>query len=179
MTPREKLELLRSYRAAGGTGSYASLLKEVRRFGGGGERKKIFLQPNDPKLPPGKVHPLHYQMSTERALSIGGEHGEPAYLIPTFKYGKPLENPVTEFNNTGEHLGGPFKTWQEAEKFGELRHKYVEKGEAIPSPIMTWGKEYAEGGPKKKLPELEPYVPQPSVASSTKVVNPYINRPIK
>ena len=69
MTPREKLELLRSYRAAGGTGSYASLLKEA--------------------------------------------------------------------------------------------------------------KEYSNGGPKKKLPELEPYVPQPSVSSSTTVVNPYINKPVE
>jgi len=80
-------------------------------------------------------------------MSIGGENGEPAYLIPSFKYGKPLYNPIEEFKKTGEHLGGPFKTWQEADKWAkEVRHPYVEKGQSIPSPIKTWGKEYADGG---------------------------------
>jgi len=40
MTPREKLDLLRSYRAAGGTGSYASLLKESKQYDGGGVIKE-------------------------------------------------------------------------------------------------------------------------------------------
>jgi len=78
-------------------------------------------------------------------MSIGGEKGEPAYLIPSFKGGKKLKDPVAEFKKTGEHLGGPFKTWQEAEKFGELRHKYVEKGQDIPTPLKTWG-DMAMGG---------------------------------
>jgi len=45
MTPREKLELLRSYRAAGGTGSYVSLLKEAKEYADGGPKKKL------PELP--------------------------------------------------------------------------------------------------------------------------------
>lgn len=41
MTPREKLELLRSYRAAGGTGSYASLLKGAKEYSNGGPKSKL------------------------------------------------------------------------------------------------------------------------------------------
>ena len=41
MTPREKLDLLRSYRAAGGTGSYTSLLKEAKSYDAGGPKKKL------------------------------------------------------------------------------------------------------------------------------------------
>lgn len=177
MTPREKLELLRSYRAAGGTGSYASLLKEVKKYdGGGGERNKTFLQPNDPKLPLGYKIPFNTP-STELASSVGGVGDEPAYLIPTFKYGRTVDNPIEEFNTTGEHLGGPFKTWQEAEEFGKLRHQYVEKGQSIPSPIRTWGKEFADGGPKKKLPELQPYIYKEPIAESTKT-QPITPKPV-
>ena len=78
-------------------------------------------------------------------MSIGGEEGEPAYLIPSFKGGKKLKDPIAEFKKTGEHLGGPFKTWQEAEKFGEMRHQYVEKGQDIPTPLKTWG-DMQDGG---------------------------------
>ena len=84
-------------------------------------------------------------MSTELAMSIGGEGGQPGYLIPTFKYGKPLADPEAEFRQTGEHLGGPFKTWQAAEKWGKERHKFVEKGQSVPSPTKTWD-EFAMGG---------------------------------
>jgi len=97
-----------------------------------------FLQPNDWRLPQGYKIP-NRDSSTELAASIGGEDGEPAYLIPTFKHGQPLKDPIAEYKKTGEHLGGPFKTWQEAEKFGEMRHTYVEKGQSIPSPYKTWG----------------------------------------
>jgi hypothetical protein len=103
-----------------------------------------FLQPTSDKLPKGYEIPYNTP-STELAMSIGGEQGEPAYLIPSFKYGKKLKDPITEFKKTGEHLGGPFKTWQEAEKFGEMRHKYVEKGQNIPTPLKTWG-DMAMGG---------------------------------
>lgn len=104
-----------------------------------------FLQPNDKKLPKGTriPEPIH----TELASSIGGENGEPAYLIPTFKYGKYLENPIEEFKKTGEHLGGPFKTWQEADKWErEVRHPYVEKGLSIPMNFLGWGQKYPNGG---------------------------------
>jgi hypothetical protein len=107
-----------------------------------------FLQPTSPKLPQGYAGPVTIP-STELATSIGGENGEPAYLVPAFKYGQLLKDPEAEFRKTGEHLGGPFKTWQEAEEFGKLRHQYVEKGQDIPTPIRTWGKEYAKGGPVK------------------------------
>ena len=72
----------------------------------------------------------------------------PAFLIPGFKGGKKLENPLQEFKETREHLGGPFKTWQEAENFEKLRHKYVEKGQSVPTPLLPFGKEYmyASGG---------------------------------
>jgi hypothetical protein len=107
--------------------------------------KLTFLQPTSDKLPQGYRIP-YADPSSELAMSIGGENGEPAYLIPSFKYGKPLYNPIEEFKKTGEHLGGPFKTWQEADKWEqEVRHPYVEKGQAIPMPIKTWG-EMAMGG---------------------------------
>ena len=109
------------------------------QFQGGG-----FLQPTSDKLPEGYVIPYNTP-STELSMSIGGEDGEPAYLIPSFKGGRKLKDPIAEYKKTGEHLGGPFKTWQEAEKFGEMRHKYVEKGQDIPSPIKTWG-DMAMGG---------------------------------
>jgi hypothetical protein len=96
-----------------------------------------FLQPNSSKLPEGYVIPYNTP-STELAMSIGGEKGEPAYLIPSFKGGKKLKDPIAEYKKTGEHLGGPFKTWQEAEKFGEMRHDYVEKGQSLPSPLKWW-----------------------------------------
>jgi hypothetical protein len=96
-----------------------------------------FLQPNSSKLPEGYVIPYNTP-STELAMSIGGEKGEPAYLIPSFKGGKKLKDPIAEYKKTGEHLGGPFKTWQEAEKFGEMRHEYVEKGQSLPSPLKWW-----------------------------------------
>jgi hypothetical protein len=102
------------------------------RFQNGG-----FLQPNSSKLPEGYVIPYNTP-STELAMSIGGEKGEPAYLIPSFKGGKKLKDPIAEYKKTGEHLGGPFKTWQEAEKFGEMRHEYVEKGQSLPSPLRWW-----------------------------------------
>ena len=101
-----------------------------------------FLQPTSYKLPSAANEGA---MSTEKATSIGGGPGEPAFLIPTFKYGKPLKDPEAEYRKTGEHLGGPFKTWQEAEKFGELRHQYVEQGRNIPSPLKWWG-DMAMGG---------------------------------
>lgn len=104
-----------------------------------------FLQPNSEKLPQGYRIP-YADPSSELAMSIGGENGEPAYLIPSFKYGKPLYDPIEEFRRTGEHLGGPFKTHQEADEWERtVRHPYVEKGQAIPTPIKTWG-EMAMGG---------------------------------
>lgn len=91
---------------------------------------------NDYRLPEGRMAGSIYP-SSEVSRSVGGEDGEPAYLIPSFKYGAPLQDYVQEFNMTGQHLGGPFKTWQDAERFGELRHDYVEKGQPLPSPIAT------------------------------------------
>jgi hypothetical protein len=90
----------------------------------------------DYRLPEGYMAGSIYP-STEVSTSIGGEGGEPSYLIPSFKYGYPLQDPVQEFDMTGQYLGGPFKTWQDAEKFQELRHQYVEKGQPLPSPIAT------------------------------------------
>lgn len=109
-----------------------------------------FLEPNDKKLPKG-IGP-YLSNSSELAISIGGENGEPAYLIPSMKYGRPLDNPYLEFLRTGDHLGGPFKTWQEADEWEKnVRHPYVEKGESIPTPIRRWslkkeGNPYQEGG---------------------------------
>ena len=81
-----------------------------------------FLEPTSRKLPKGYVIPYNTP-STELAMSIGGEGDEPAYLIPSFKYGKPLKDAVAEFRRTGEHLGGPFKTWQEADEWERtVRH---------------------------------------------------------
>jgi len=105
-----------------------------------------FLEPTSKKLPKGFVIPFNTP-STELAMSIGGEQGEPAYLIPSFKYGKPLKDPVDEFRKTGEHLGGPFKTYQEADEWERtVRHPYVEKGQNIPTPLRRWGKDFAMGG---------------------------------
>ena len=102
------------------------------QFQKGGDLK--FLQPTSDKLPEGYVIPFSTP-SSEIAMSIGGEDGEPAYLIPSFKYGEPLYNPIEEFERTGEHLGGPFKTWQEADEWERtVRHPAVEKGETIMFP---------------------------------------------
>jgi hypothetical protein len=114
-----------------------------------------FLQPTSNKLPigymPGATIP-----STERAVSIGGENGEDAYLIPEFKYGRPLINPVLEFNRTGDMLGGPFDTWQEADEWERtIRHPYVEKGKNIPTPIKTWSKNRDYIGQPKKINTLK------------------------
>ncbi len=98
-----------------------------------------FLQPNDIRLPSAVAPPNQGDiLSSELARSIGGEGGEPAYLVPSFKGGRRV-NEKEEFRKTGEHLGGPFKTWEEAEKFGEMRHQYVEKGQSLPSPLKWWG----------------------------------------
>lgn len=104
-----------------------------------------FLQPISYKLP-SRYRIPYAEPSSELATSIGGGPGEPAYLIPTFKYGKPLQDPEAEYRKTGEHLGGPFKTYQEAEKWEqEIRHPYVEKGKPIPTPLKRWG-DMAMGG---------------------------------
>ena len=116
------------------------------QFQMGGILGKTFLQPNSSKLPAGPTPGgKKGQTSTELSMSIGGEKGEPGYLIPTFKHGKPLADPEAEFRQTGEHIGGPFKTWQAAEKWGKERHKFVEKGQSVPSPTKTWD-EFAMGG---------------------------------
>jgi hypothetical protein len=108
--------------------------------------KLTFLEPTSKKLPRGHVFP-YQDPSTERATSIGGVGDEPAYLIPSFKYGKPLQDPEAEFKRTGEHLGGPFKTYQEADEWERtVRHPYVEKGQNIPTPLRRWGKEFQMGG---------------------------------
>ena len=97
-------------------------------------KQLTFLQPTSDKLPEGYRIP-YSDPSTERAGTIGGENGEPAYLVPSFKYGHPIYDPVGEFRKTGEHLGGPFKTWQDADKWeNETRHPAVEKGENIMFP---------------------------------------------
>ena len=122
------------------------ILQGTGGFQDGGILGKTFLQPNSSKLPAASTPGgKKGQMSTELAMSIGGEGGQPGYLIPTFKYGKPLADPEAEFRQTGEHLGGPFKTWQAAEKWGKERHKFVEKGQSVPSPTKTWD-EFAMGG---------------------------------
>jgi hypothetical protein len=99
-----------------------------------------FLEPNSQKLPVNNNR-------SELATSIGGENGEPAFLVPSFKYGRPILGPSNnlydEFYRTGEHLGGPFKTWQEADEWDRnVRHPYVEKGQSIPIPIRRWGRDY-------------------------------------
>ncbi len=111
--------------------------------------KSELLQPGDYRLPEGRMSGSIYP-SSEVSRSIGGEQGEPAYLIPSFKYGAPLQDYVGEYNRTGQYLGGPFKTWQEADTFGELRHQYIDKKyETLPSPIKTWGDGFQNGGEMK------------------------------
>lgn len=126
----------------------ASQLKNEFKKGGN------LLQPTSPKLPMGYKIP-NRAPSSELAMSIGGEGGESAYLIPSFKHGKPLNNPIEEYRKTNEILGGPFKTWQDADKWErEVRHPYVEKGQNLPSPLKWWNtNKFADGGSlKKKTP---------------------------
>jgi hypothetical protein len=101
-----------------------------------GYKPELLQTIDDYRLPEGYMAGSIYP-STEVSTSIGGEDGEPSYLIPSFKYGQPLQDPTEEFDMTGQYLGGPFKTWQDAEKFQEIRHQYVEKGQPLPSPIAT------------------------------------------
>jgi hypothetical protein len=124
----------------GGQSTGKSVTK-VSKYQTGG-RSLTFLQPTSEKLPEGYRIP-YAEPSSELAMSIGGENGEPAYLIPSFKYGKPLADPIEEFKKTGEHLGGPFKTWQEADEWERTtRHPAVEKKQNIMFPQ----EQFQEGG---------------------------------
>ena len=108
-----------------------------------------FLEPNSKKLPQGYKVP-YSAPSSELAASIDGENGEPAYLIPTFKYGHPLTNPLQEFRSSHDYLGGPFKTWQEADEWDKnIRHPYVEKGQPIPTPLKRVGQDYNQANFKQ------------------------------
>jgi len=146
----ERADVIKNYRRAQPTMRYYDMEEDfnkgVESYAGGGPIKERFMQPTDSKLP--TVQNPDGSRSSEGASSIGGEGGEPAYLVPTLKYGQNLmwpNNAVQEFRNTGEHVGGPFKTWQEAETWERnVRHPYVEKGESIPSPLRF--KSYANGG---------------------------------
>lgn len=111
---------------------------------GGSILGKTFLQPNNPKLPVG-WNPKEKGYSTEYSTTVGkdGEY----YLVPGFKHGKLVSDPEKEFYGTGELLGGPFKTIQSAQDFADRRHKYVEQGKPIPSPIKTYDYlKFAMGG---------------------------------
>ena len=111
---------------------------------GGSILGRTFLQPNNPKLPVG-WNPIEKGYSTEYSTTIGkdGEY----YLVPGFKHGKLVSDPEKEFYGTGELLGGPFKTIQSAQDFADRRHKYVEQGKPIPSPIKTYDYlKFAMGG---------------------------------
>lgn len=112
------------------------------QFQMGGVLGKRFLQPNDSKLPKG-WNSKEKGYSTEYSTTIGkdGEY----YLVPGFKQGKLVSDPEREFNKTGELLGGPFKTIQSAQDFADRRHKYVEQGKPVPSPLKTYD-EFAMGG---------------------------------
>jgi hypothetical protein len=124
--------------AAPDNGPYAKKTKASAQDG------LTFLEPNSSKLPVNNHR-------SELAISIGGEDGEPALLIPSFKYGQPIlgpsDSPYAEFRRTGDYLGGPFKTWQEADEWDQnVRHPYVEKGQSIPTPLRRWGKDFENGG---------------------------------
>ena len=150
---KDRYDLIKTYRKGNPNISYKDIINDfnsgVERYSNGGNLH--YLQPTDSKLPvgyrPGQLVQQNPEPSTKYATSIGGEQGEPAYLIPTFKQGKLLNNPVQEFRNSGDVLGGPFDTYQEADKWEkEVRHPYVEQGKNIPSPYRWWGKGYAQGG---------------------------------
>jgi hypothetical protein len=106
----------------------------------GGPVKK-FLQPTQTFMNLG-YNPKENGLSTEYSTTVGkdGEY----YLVPGFKQGRLVEYPEDLFNQTGEHLGGPFKTIQAAEDFAKFRHDYVEKNKNIPAPFKT--RDYAMGG---------------------------------
>lgn len=172
--------LWNNIRAKVGSGKKPSkeMLEQERKISKkqmGGNIAKKFLEPNDSKLSKGYIYPSN-QPSTELATSIGGEDGEPAYLIPSFKNGRQLKNPIKEFQKTGEHLGGPFKTWQEAEEFGKMRHTYVEKGETIPYPLKRVGIDYDQA--KMQMggePEFD--VNNPLKYSYETLIQPGLNTP--
>ena len=131
--------------------------------------KSGLLQPSDYKLPEGRMAGSIYP-SSEVSRSVGGEDGEPAYLIPSFKYGAPLQDYVGEYNRTGQHLGGPFKTWQEADAFGKLRHQYIDKEyKTLPSPIKTWGDGFQNGGEMKYYQEGLDFKPK-SISKNGSVI---------
>jgi len=147
----------------------------------GGKLK--FLQPTDEHLPEGYVIP-NSTPSSELAMSIGGENGEPAYLIPSFKYGRPLDDPMGEFRKTGEHLGGPFKTWQEADEWERtVRHPAVERKENIMFPQEKFamggsipgavGFTYAREGAPSKGPRRNQTDVTDASAQNGKNINPY------
>ncbi len=114
--------------------------------------KPGFMEPGDYRLPQGYAPPFK-DPSSEISTSVGGGDGEPAYLIPTFKYGKRLQDPMAEFKATGQHIGGPFKTVADAEAFATERHKYIDKGEkTLPTPLARSNYEDAFEKFKATLP---------------------------
>ena len=132
--------------------------------------KPELLQPGDYRLPEGRMAGSIYP-SSEVSRSVGGEDGEPAYLIPSFKYGAPLQDYVGEYNRTGQYLGGPFKTWQEADEFGKLRHQYIDKEyKTLPSPIKTWGDGFQNGGEMKYYQEGLDFKPKSISKNGKKII---------
>lgn len=113
---------------------------KTSQFEDGGPIKR-FLQPTQTFMNFG-YNPRENGLSTEYSTTVGkdGEY----YLVPGYKQGRLVEYPEDLFNQTGEHLGGPFKTIQSAEDFANFRHKYVEQNKNIPSPFKT--RDYAMGG---------------------------------
>lgn len=101
MTPKEKLELLRSYRAAGGTGSYVSLIKEA----------KTFEDWNMGSV--SKSHPLYPQYepaSTKKELSN----------LPSYSYKAPAAESTKTPSVIPKPIRTPYKTQPIQKDVGEI-----------------------------------------------------------
>ena len=70
------------------------------------------------------VHNSDGSISTVRSITVGGEKGEPAYLIPTVVGDKVVSNSqaVQHFKQTGEHLG-QFDTTDNANSYAQSLHE--------------------------------------------------------
>ncbi len=123
MTPREKLDLLRSYRAAGGTGSYASLLKESKQYALGGPKSKAVPKEITGPTIRGKQYPkgavvvndpeLYKRNQDSLKLYNQAEQGQKKFekYFDWQKFGKMLPedevfNKINKLNPTGEGWEG-------------------------------------------------------------------------
>lgn len=139
MTAKEQLALIQSYRAAGGTGSYISLLKEAKQYGDGGEKDKTPKELSGPTIR-GKQYPvgtvvvndpeLYKRNQDSLKLYNQAEQGQKKFekYFDWTRYGKILPedevfNKINRLNPTGDAWEGASGRLITGEYQGEINKK--------------------------------------------------------